>query len=229
MLSGNKTIKALQQCFLFYKVPLSEIESIVNHKWFSVKEYEKNEYVFFEAEECSSIGIVIEGSLEIKKMFASGKIITITTINAVNTFAEALIFSTEHKYPSTIVAAEKTLVAFITKEVIIDICTRNNQLLRNYLGLLSNKMLMLVDKIEYLSYRTIKQKLAAFLLDEYRKQKNTTLNLGYTRNEMAERLGTTRPSLSREMINMKKDGLINYRKKVVELLNIYKLEEILLS
>ncbi len=224
----NIIMKALKQCFLFNDVNNTDMKDLLKHTHFYTKIYDKNEYIAFQEDKCSSIGIIIEGSVNIKKMFASGKAITITTIEAVNIFGEALIFSTYNKYPSTIIAAEQTQVVYITKEVLIDLCTRNNQLLRNYLKLLSNKMLMLVDKIQYLSYQTIKQKMAAFILDEYHKQKKNPLTFHCNRREMAERLGITRPSLSREMINMKNEGLINYHKNVIEIFDLHGLENLLL-
>ena len=43
--------------------------------------------------------------------------------------------------------------------------------------------------------------------------------LKYNREELADYLGTTRPSVSREINKMKKEGLIDVRGRIVYLLN----------
>ncbi len=42
---------------------------------------------------------------------------------------------------------------------------------------------------------------------------------------MAEHMGIQRPSLSRELIKMKEDGLIEYDKKIIEILDIVGIED----
>ena len=225
---NKKTIAALQRSKLFAALTSEEIESILQNSYLTIKNFNKDDYIAYQGDECFSVGIVMEGSAVIKKLFASGNAVTIATIKPLSIFGEALIFSSNNKYPSTIIAAEKMKVIFIAKDSIIKMCSANNRLLRNYLAMLSDKMLMLVNKIEYLSYQTIKQKLAALFLEQYSLQSNKQIiSLPYNRKEMAEELGITRPSLSREMAKLKKDKIIDYRKNIVEIMDLNKLESIL--
>ncbi len=50
-----------------------------------------------------------------------------------------------------------------------------------------------------------------------------------TKQKLSEILGIPRPSLSRELINMKNDNLINYEKDYIEILDKEKLELILIE
>ena len=48
-----------------------------------------------------------------------------------------------------------------------------------------------------------------------------------TKEKLAESLGITRPSLSRELINMKHLGLIDYSRNHIKILNLEEIENIL--
>ena len=49
-----------------------------------------------------------------------------------------------------------------------------------------------------------------------------------SRKNLAEHLGVQRPSLSREFVNMKNDGLIDFSKNLVEIKNLEGIEDILI-
>lgn len=127
-------------------------------------------------------------------------------------FGEVIVFSSMNKYPSTILSNSNSSVMFISKEDIVKLCSLDSLILNNLMGLLSNKILMLNKKVKNLSYETIRQKISSFLMDQYRKQNSLTLKLNMSRQALAEIFGIPRPSLSRELINMKNDKLIDVEK-----------------
>jgi CRP-like cAMP-binding protein len=102
-------------------------------------------------------------------------------------------------------------------------CSGHKTLLNNMLRIVSNKAISLNEKIEYLSVRSIREKISKYLIAQYKQQKSTTLFLNMNRNEMADFLNVTRPSLSREMSFMKEEGLIDYHRSSVKILNLEKI------
>ncbi len=64
-------------------------------------------------------------------------------------------------------------------------------------------------------------------MDQYRKQNSLTLKLNMSRQTLAEIFGIPRPSLSRELINMKNDKLIDVEKNIIIIKDLEALEEIL--
>lgn len=88
---------------------------------------------------------------------------------------------------------------------------------------------MLNERISNLSQDTIRKKIASYLLLEYKKQKSLTIILPYTRKKMAELLNVPRPSLSRELIKMKEENIIDFNKNEINILDIDILEEIMLD
>lgn len=217
----------LKTCILFKNMEITSIDNLLSKSNYSINYYNKDTFIAYEGDSCTSIGIVLSGNIEIQKAFASGKTVTIAKLSSGNIFGEVIIFSEVNKYPSTILSASDTSVLFISKTDIIKLCSLNNIMLSNFMGLLSNKILVLNKKLKNLSYETLRQRITNLLLEYYTTSNCLMFQLEYSRQEMAEQLGVPRPSLSRELSNMKNDGLIDYHKNTFKILDLGKLENIL--
>jgi hypothetical protein len=79
-----------------------------------------------------------------------------------------------------------------------------------------------------LSLDTTRKKIANLLLKEYKKTNSLNIILPYSKEKMAKLLNVTRPSLSRELTNMKDEGLIDYYKNKFTILDLGALEDYLL-
>lgn len=225
----EKYLDSLSKSILFKNIYKDTILNLISQIPYSISNYEKGDIIAIEDDDCHSLGIILSGNVEIHKPFPSGKIVTINYFEAGNVFGEALVFSKSHKYPATIVAASNCEIMYIKKEYIVKLMESNNIALNNFVSVLSNRILMLNDRITNLSYDTIRKKIANILLIEYSKQNNKNLILPFCRKKMAELLNIPRPSLSRELMNMKEDGIIDYHRNRLKIIDILKLEEILLE
>ena len=191
----------------------------------NINTYKKDEIIALEESKCTNLGMILEGKIEVQKIFPSGKVIALNNFSEGNIFGEALIFSEKNVYPSTIVSTDDTKIMFVQKNDIIKLCSRNDKFLNNFMTVLSDRILMLSGKIRNLSYETIRKKIANILLEEYKKQKTVFLTLPYSRKKMAEILNVQRPSLSRELINMKEEGIIDFDRNVIKILDVNLLEK----
>ncbi|BDR87306.1 Crp/Fnr family transcriptional regulator [Clostridium tetani] len=226
----NKEIKieVLKNSIVFKNIEEKDIIKILDSINYTIKFFHREENIAIEEDPCQSLGIIISGNVEIQKIFASGKVITIDRLKQGNIFGEVIIFSNMRKYPATITAVQEASIMFISKEEILKLCSLNSKFLNNFMGLLSNKILMLNKKVKNLSYNSIRQKVSSYLLQEYEKRGNLILKLNISRKEMAGLLGVPRPSLSREMIKMKEEGLIDFNKNIIKILDEEALEDILI-
>ena len=207
--------------------PENEIKSFLEKVNYTFLSYSKGEIIAIEESNCSKIGIITGGTVEVQKIFSSGKVITIGSLKVSDIFGEVIIFSNRNPSPATITASSNADVMFISKEDILKLCNLFPVFLNNFMSLLSNKILMLNKKLKNISYETLRQKIASYILDEYSHQKKLDIILNYTRKEMAEQLGIPRPSLSRELVNMKKDNLIDFSKNHIIIKNVNNLEKLL--
>ena len=165
--------------------------------------------------------------MEIQKTYPAGKMIVINQISVGGVFGEVAIFSSKKTFPSTVVASLDSKVMFLNKINILQICFQNKKFLTNLLHLLSEKILILDHKLHFLSGETIRQKLCLYLIECYQTQNKLTIQLDISKRKMAEQFGVTRPSLSRELIQMKKEGLIDYVSNQIIIKSLQALESYL--
>lgn len=221
----KKIVPVLTKCILFKHFNEENLESILNFLKYRIEEYPRDAMIAFEGDNCDHLGIIIHGKVELQSIYPSGKVLTLTQILPGQIFGEAILFSKQHTYPVSVTAADKTTVMFISKDAIIHGLMHHPILLENFLSLLSNKLLMLNRKVKVLSSDSIRQKICTFLVKEYNLQNKLKLDIPLSRKAMAEHMGIQRPSLSRELIHMKEEGLIDYDKKTIHILDLKGIEE----
>ena len=230
----DKLINYLKHCILFKGLTSEELQNLIININYSISDNCKNCdechtcIVALEGDICDSLGIVIEGELEVQKHYASGKVVTLAKLNKGKIFGEAIAFSETNIYPATIVSSKGSIILYISKKDIIAMCSSYPKVLNNFMQLLSSKILLLNRKIKELSFETLRQKISNYLLSQYEIQKTTALILPMSRKNLAEHLGVQRPSLSREFVNMKDDGLIDFNKNLVQIKDLEGIEDILI-
>ena len=230
----DKLVNDLKLCILFKGLTTHELKNLITNINYSIADNNKDcvesstNIVALEGDICNSLGIVIQGEIEVQKHYASGKIVTLAKLNKGKIFGEAIAFSETNIYPATIVSNNGSIILYISKKDVISMCSSYPIVLNNFMQLLSSKILLLNRKIKELSFETLRQKISNYLLSQYEIQKNLDLILPMSRKNLAEHLGVQRPSLSREFVNMKNDGLIDFSKNLVEIKNLEGIEDILI-
>ena len=205
----------LKRCILFKDMKCEDLSNFLNMSNYTIKKYPKGSVVVIESNKCEELGILLEGLLEAQALYPSGKLLTLSRLKPVETFGEAILFSKMNKFPATIGAIKDSNIMFIKKENLVNCLTNCHKFVENFLELLSNKLLILNKKVKILSLENIRKKIGNFLMEEYNKQGSNTIKVSLSRKEMAEHMGIQRPSLSRELIKMRKEGIIEFDKKVI--------------
>lgn len=217
-------IPMLQTCVLFQKFSDEELTALLGKLEHTLREFPKGTTLAIEGEPCDHIGVVLTGRLELQNLYPSGRAMTVTFLASGHTFGEAILFTPTHRFPITITASEASQVLLIPREALLKGLSENARLLENFLGLLSGKLFMLNRRVRLLSMDSIRQKFCDYLINQYKHQKSKTLRLPVNRQKLSDLLGVQRPSLSREMIHMKEEGLIDYDKEIVTLLDLEGIE-----
>ncbi|MDY4575462.1 MAG: Crp/Fnr family transcriptional regulator [Intestinibacter sp.] len=211
---------------MFYDMKPEEISNFFKDIDYTIKTFSAKEIIALEGDECKYIGVILDGTLDIKRML-SNKVVKITSVGPGHLFGEVIVFSDVNKYPATVISSSKSEILFISKENFIKFCYTHADFLEMFLKDLSNKILILNKSIERLSYNSIRQKISNYILDEYQKQGSRFINISMTKQKLAETLGVPRPSLSRELINMKELSIIDYSKDTIKILDLEALFKIL--
>lgn len=156
----------------------------------------------------------------------SGKTVKIEDIEAPKPLAAAFLFGKENKFPVTATANNNVKILAIPVIEFLKLLQLNAQLLKNYLHSISTRAQFLSQKLHFLSFKTIKEKVAHYLLQTAGDQFHS-FELNNTQKQLADLFGVARPSLARVFSEMQKEGLIRIEKKTVTLLNKNELNELL--
>ncbi len=224
----KKDFLPLKQCILFNNFDDNSLENILKKCNSHIESFSKGESIAIEGDSIKSLGIILEGSIEVQKLFPSGRFLTMSKLSSGDIFGEVIIFSKRTTYPATLTSVTKSKVLFIEKNDILHLCSEEDIFLKAFMGLLSNKILMLNKKVTLLSHQSIREKIANLLISLYSEQNSSTITLNQSKKEIAESFGIPRPSLSREFIKMKDEGILDFDKNKVTIIDIELLENILM-
>ncbi len=195
----------------------------------------KGQLLIMEGDLCKGIGIVIEGQLARQKYTPSGEFTTLDLLSAGSVFGEDLIFSTHKQYSYSLEALTHVKTITVSREDILSLISKSPRLLLNYLALLSDRSLEQDQRIHLLSQKTLRLKIAGYLLslleDQLKNEGKTlreaieypttaSVELPVSKEVVARLLAMPRPSFSRELISMEKDGLVRVNGRVVWLKDI---------
>lgn len=189
--------------------------TLFNESNYRISHYNKNTLIYCESQKCTTLDIILKGTIVVQKIDINGNILTITEFNTGDSMGGNLLFADDNSYPMSIISKMPCTVLHIKKELVLDLCQKDKEFLKAFLISLSQKAVILSNKISTLSIKSLRDSIIDFLKYEYYLQKNTCLKLNMTKKELSERLGVQRTSLSRELNKMRKDGLINYDSKSI--------------
>jgi CRP-like cAMP-binding protein len=95
---------------------------------------------------------------------------------------------------------------------------KNDTLLVNFLNMISNRSQFLSEKIKFLNFKTIRGKLANYILQKAGKE-GIHINLGMNQNEIADFFGVARPSVARALRDLEENGYIEAKGKNIRLID----------
>jgi len=175
---------------------------------------------------CENLIIVLEGSVKGEMVDSSGKTIKIEDIPAPRMLAAAFLFGNQNRYPVNIVANEEVKLLYIPRDEVLRLLQLNQIMLRNFLDAISIRSQFLTNKIKFLSFKTIKGKLAQYIL----KLAGPGLNeveLPISQTQLAEFFGVTRPALARALGELEKLGICTVERRRIVIQDEAKLRELL--
>ncbi len=199
--------KIIEKCPLFIGLYYDEIIDLLNSVNYKLKYYDKNETIVSEGDECKSLMVLLSGSVKGEMIDFSGKTINIEDIYPPRPLAPAFLFGNKNRFPVYIVTNEAVEIIQLSKETVVQLMQESKSFLINYLNLMSNRAQFLTNKLRFLSFQSIKGKIAHYIL-QLSKNQGETIILDKSQNELAELFGVTRPSLGRAIRELHHEGII---------------------
>lgn len=188
--------------------------------------FKKDELIRSEGDLADGIYEIIEGSIIIKNIFQDGSEGVIKMLGKGDRFGDILIFSKHSFFPASIYALSPTTLLF-TPTLDVFQKMKDVDYSQNLLFYVSEQAYALNNKVKLLNRSSIRERICYFLYTKYNEEKKLDLLLPMNRNQMSSYLNVNRPSLSRELIRMKKDGIIDFYLNSIRIIDINKLESYL--
>ena len=193
---------------------LADLEEISFH----TRSYKKGEILARQGDVCNRLVILTKGSVRGEMSDYSGRLIKVEDITAPRAIAPLFLFGEQNRYPVEVTANEPTEVIELPKPSVLSLFRKNEQFLEPNMHLSANYARTLSDKLFFMSFKTIRQKLAAYLLRLYKQQQQTHITLARSQQELSDYVGGSRPSLARELAHMQEDGLLIADRKHITIL-----------
>jgi CRP-like cAMP-binding protein len=178
------------------------------------KKYAQNQVVYLSGDKIDRIGIILQGKVIIIKEDYNNNRSIIAEFREGDIFGEAFSFSSTDKLTVSVISASDSEILFIDPQKIFSFCssacTFHSKLIENMLFIISNKNILLNEKIDVLSKRTIKNRLLAFLQIQSQKFGKTRFSIQFNRQELADYLCVDRSALSNELSKLQDEGLLSF-------------------
>lgn len=195
---------------LFEGFTEQELRRMLSCLQIKVREYEKNQVIFWEGEPAGQIGVVLSGSVLILKEDYRGNRSILSTVSPFHLFGDAFACAGEKALPVSMAAAESCSVMLVDHDKIHSPCAKtcpcHIRLIQNLLSVVAKNNLQLSRKIEFISKRTTKEKLMAYLLSEEQKAGTEVFTIPYDRQTLADYLCVERSAMSAELGKLRREG-----------------------
>lgn len=222
---------ALSSSTLFKGINENNMEHLLTCMKPVIKFYKRNEIAAIEGMALGGIGIVLSGAMNISKTSITGSRIILGTVWKGDLFGETAAFTKEKLWPATVESIEPSTVMFISPARITGQCSNaciwHRKLQENMLEILAEKALGLTKRIKYMAIKGLRSKICTYLYNLYLVQENKFVEVPLKKYELAELFNVERPSLSREMINLRSEGIIDFSGKTVKLVDLKKIVKII--
>ena len=203
---------------LFKGVATDDIEVILSAVPYRIRKFKAGTLISQSGEPVNSLIIVTSGIVKGEMVDDTGKVIKIENIEAPGALATAFIFGNRNRFPVNVIAISDGEILSIEKPDFLKLLMKNDIILVNFLNMISSRSQFLSEKIKFLNFKTIKGKLAEFILQKARGG-NLTIILDMTQNDLADYFGVARPSVSRAIGELEQEGFIEANGKNIRILD----------
>jgi len=224
---SEEIITILATCPLFSGLNEDELETLISGSSCRLRNYSRGDLIAQAGDEVFFLHIMIRGSVKGEMNDFSGKVIKIEDIFPPRPLAPAFLFGNQNRYPVNITASDDVMILSVPRESFLKMMQTNVQVLKNFVNNVSSRGQFLSNKIKFLSFSSIKGKLAQYLLDLSEKSGSDRFIMPLSQSRLAELFGVARPSIGRAISEMNHDGIIQTDGKQVVLLKKTKLTELL--
>lgn len=208
---------------LFYNVSYKDYESMRICLAAREMSFSSGETICRFGDDKKHVGILATGLASTVRYELNGSRTILERLGPHDIFGGVLSFqNTRHEYISAVCDKDCTVLFFDYDHILTPcskVCPCHQQLIQNMLHVISEKAILLGERVEVLSKRTIREKLTCYFIHLAEKAGSTTVTIPFTMVDLADYLSVDRSAMTRELKKMKEEGNINLQRRSVTLLS----------
>ena len=226
----EKLIPLLKKCSLVQGMSDEEVRELLASAQVSLRDYPKGEIIFHEDDTPRSLYILLAGEVHILKDTFSGRRIFLSEINEPGDMFGEVYEVLKQPYDMYVETVTPVRLLEISSKLFTwdaggELSRSALKIQRNLMRIFARKAYFMHNKIKVLASGSLREKIVRFLFLELQGKRELELN--GSREFMAAYLAVTRPSLSRELSAMQKDGILQVEGKTIKVLDMERFEEYL--
>ncbi len=218
----EKSFPRLEQCPLFSGINPQNLPALLRCLDARVSQYNRGESVLSEGDPARYLGIVLAGNVQVVQTDYFGNKSILGELGPGELLGESFACAGVAAIPVNAVATTCAQVMLIPCGKITSpcgsACEFHRQIIYNLLKIVAGKNLAFQQKIEVMSKRSTREKLAAYLTLQAKKNNQTCFTIPYSRQELADYLGVERSGLSVELGKLVRQGFLETERKRFKLL-----------
>lgn len=215
-------ISKIKDCSLFFGIKQENLPAMLTCLGSYVRSYQKGELILLSSEIMECVGVILQGTVHMIHEDIWGNKTVLAFLKPGEVFGETFACGSKKNSSVTFYASTNCLVCYLPFYKILHACNMScvyhHRLIENMVRLIADKNAQLMVKIEVTSKKTLREKILTYLSLQAQLQQNTYFEIPLGRLEFAEYICADRSSLTRELNNMKLEGIIDFDKNVFHLL-----------
>lgn len=220
-------LKTLSESAVFAGIPEQIIDELLQGEHYQVKAFHPGEVIAQAATACNHVRVILEGMVAGEMMDMTGRILKIEDLGPSKMIAPAFLYGRRKSYPVNVISSDEVTLWQMQRDDFSKLLQKDIRLLNNFLNAISNRAQFLSEKIRFLSFPTLRAKIA-YLFLQYAAGE-PAFRLPLTHQQLSELFGVARPSLTREIRQMNNEGLIVAERDMIRIPDMQRLKVLLNS
>lgn len=212
----KKYFKTTEKCPLFKDISEDQLENMLSCLNAKVIAVEKGSMIFEEGDPAKYVGLLLSGKIQIIRDDYYGNRTIMSYIEEGDLFGEVFACSDIDVYPVGSLAVQNSEVMLLDCKRILTSCSNachfHSTLIKNLLSIVARKSMSLNQKIEFITKRTTREKILAYLMFEAKAQNSNEFYIPFDRQGLADFLNVDRSAMASEISKLVNEGIIETKK-----------------
>lgn len=189
----ERKLYSLKEFDIFAGSSAEMVDSLVQSYRYRISHFRRGDIVAMQGERCNNLMLLHSGQLTARMMNEEGRELTIDHLTAPDILAPAFIYSRDNRMPVTLYADDDSSIGYLAREDFLDLMQHDSEILRRFLQNISDRTSFLTRKLKGFALQSLGERVM-----DYLREHGTIDNI----QELSERMGVARPSLSRAIATL---------------------------